>query len=116
MIDVAKLIENTVVTHPDTGEAVVLHAGEDVPSWGSKLIGEHLLDAKPRPTREPASPDGSLPPKSGAGSSKAAWLAYARTAENAAALAAADVTIADDAAQGEIIAALESAGITTEKD
>jgi hypothetical protein len=51
---VPKVIENTVIDHPDTGEAVVLHAGEDVPPWASKLVGEHLLDEKP--ARQRANP------------------------------------------------------------
>lgn len=109
----AKLIENTVVGHPDTGDAVVLLAGDSLPKWAEKLVGVHLLDEKPRP--EVKAPDGSLPPKSGNGSSQASWLAYARSEAVAQVLAEKQVTIADDAKQSEIIAALEAAGVPTEK-
>lgn len=106
----AKLIENTVVDHD--GTPTVLHAGDTLPKWAEKLVGEHLLDEKPK---APPAPDGSLPPKSGNGSSAVAWLAYARTEAVAKVLAEKQVTIADDAKQSEIIAALESAGVPTEK-
>lgn len=110
----AKLIGNTVVINPKNGDVVSLLEGADVPRWAEALIGDHLVD-EPKASRKASEPDGSLPPKSGNGSSTANWLAYARTEENAAKLAAAEVELADDAKQSEIIAALEKAGVPTEK-
>lgn len=111
----AKLIDNTVLAHPETGAPTVLLAGEDVPSWASKLVGKHLLAEEPKPARRTSDPDGSLPPKSGNGSGAANWLAYARNEENAAKLEAAEIAIPDDASRDDIIAALEKAEIPTEK-
>lgn len=111
----AKLTDTTVVAHPDTGAATVLHAGDEVPKWAAPLVGDHLLDEPAKPARRASEPDGSLPPKSGNGSGKENWLAYARTEENAAKLAEADVVIPDDADRADIIAALEQVGIATEK-
>lgn len=109
-----KLKENTVVVGED-GQPKPLAAGDDVPSWAAKQVGDHLLDEPVKPARRASEPDGSLPPKSGNGSGQANWLAYARTEENAAKLAAAEIVIADDASKGDIIAALELAEIATEK-
>jgi hypothetical protein len=110
----ARLTDNTVVLNPDTGAPVQLAAGVEVPRWAKSQIGDHLLDEQ-RGARQAPDPDGSLPPKSGNGSSQAAWLAYARNEANAATLAAADIVIPDDAKQSEIIAALETAKIPTER-
>jgi len=41
----AKLNANTIVTNPDTHEAVVLYQGDAVPEWAADLVGEHLLRA-----------------------------------------------------------------------
>lgn len=40
-----RLIANTLVRMPDTGEIVVLNAGEDVPEWALSLVGDHIVDA-----------------------------------------------------------------------
>lgn len=44
----AKLIGTTVVAHPETGEPAVLLEGIDLPEWANDLVGEHLLDEKPK--------------------------------------------------------------------
>lgn len=49
----AKLIDNTVVVHPETGEPVLLAATGDLPEWAADLVGDHLLD--PKPIRRPKS-------------------------------------------------------------
>ena len=49
-------------------------------------------------------PDDGPPPRTGRGSGKDAWVAYA---------AANDVTVADDASRDDIIAALDAAGVDT---
>lgn len=38
----ATLTQNTLVRKPDTGEVVVLNAGEDVPEWAVSQVGSHL--------------------------------------------------------------------------
>lgn len=38
----ATLTQNTLVRKPDTGEVVVLNAGEDVPEWAVSQVGGHL--------------------------------------------------------------------------
>lgn len=88
---------------------------EKLPKWVQVDDGAFDGDPEPKPARRSSEPDGSLPPKSGNGSGKENWLAYARTEENAAKLAAADIVIPDDADRGDIVAALEQAGIPTEK-
>ena len=39
----AKLTDNTIVTHPDTGAPQVLQKGSDLPGWAAALVGDHLL-------------------------------------------------------------------------
>lgn len=51
----ATLNANTAVVHPETGEAKVLLAGQDVPEWAADLVGDHLLaDEKPAKKSKPA--------------------------------------------------------------
>lgn len=38
----AKVNANTVLADPETGQPVVLLAGEDVPGWAKDLVGDHL--------------------------------------------------------------------------
>lgn len=38
----ARLTQNTLVRKPDTGEVVVLNAGQDVPKWAASQVGSHL--------------------------------------------------------------------------
>ncbi|MFY1588988.1 hypothetical protein ACN267_31360 [Micromonospora sp. WMMD734] len=44
-----RLIDNTVVRHPETGEPVLLAAGGSLPDWATDLVGDHLLDGPGRP-------------------------------------------------------------------
>ena len=39
-----KLTGNTVVSHPETYQPVVLLTGSDLPVWAVGLVGDHLLD------------------------------------------------------------------------
>jgi hypothetical protein len=94
-----KLIGNTIVRRSVEESPVVLRAGDELPSWASGLVGDHLLD------RGAESAADGPPPKGGAGSGKDAWAAYA---------AARGVAVAEDATRDEIVAALEDAGVPTE--
>jgi len=47
-----RLTDNTVVRHPQTGEAVLLAAGGPLPDWAEGLVGAHLLDG-PKVTATP---------------------------------------------------------------
>ena len=40
----ARLTQNTLVTHPDTHDLVPLAAGDEIPEWAADLIGAHLVD------------------------------------------------------------------------
>lgn len=40
----ARLLGNTVLRDPSTGDLVSVAAGEDVPGWAEGLVGAHLLD------------------------------------------------------------------------
>ncbi|MEV5629175.1 hypothetical protein [Micromonospora tulbaghiae] len=47
-----RLNANTLVTHPETGEVVLLASGGEVPGWASSLVGAHLVDGdSPEPER-----------------------------------------------------------------
>ncbi|WP_346007460.1 SAP domain-containing protein [Janibacter terrae] len=41
----ATVSQNTLVRKSDTGEVVVLNAGEEVPEWAVSQVGDHLVDA-----------------------------------------------------------------------
>lgn len=43
----ATVSQNTLVRKPDTGEVVVLNAGEDVPEWAVSQVGGHLTGDEP---------------------------------------------------------------------
>ena len=47
-----RLLGNTVLRDPSTGDLVSVAAGEDVPQWAEGLVGAHLLDT-PVETAEP---------------------------------------------------------------
>ncbi|MCX4470458.1 hypothetical protein OOK41_09080 [Micromonospora sp. NBC_01655] len=109
----ATLTANTLVTHPETGEVVLLAVGGIVPEWAAGRVGAHLLDGgSPRPVSAPASApagsgssEGDPPPKGGAGSGAQAWREYA---------AANNVEVAADASREDVVAALDAAGVRTE--
>lgn len=105
---------NTIVTHPKTGEPVVLLAGDEIPEWalepqgekGDKpaIVGDHLIaglqpaDAPSDPADPPADVD-EVPPASGKGSGIEAWQQYAQHK---------GIAYPEDATRDEIIAAVEA--------
>lgn len=125
------LTGRTRLTGPG-GRAYVLNAGDVLPEWAVGRVGEHLLQPEdPAPAQQPAAPaavspagqeDASVaepetdgrgkasltpPPKGGAGSGTTAWAEYAR---------ANGVNVGDDDDRGDIIAALDAAGVLTDAD
>lgn len=130
----AKLIDNTVVVHPKTGEPVLLAATGELPDWAVDLVGDHLLDG-PRPKAPSASAGDSaevarlrarvaeleqqsaerlagaeperieVPPRSGPGSGADRWRAYA-TAQG--------VEVPGNASREDVIKALDEAQKPTE--
>lgn len=40
----ATVTDNTIVVNPETGAAVVLAAGADVPEWAEDMVGDHLVE------------------------------------------------------------------------
>lgn len=76
---------------------------EDPPGWDP--TANDMPDLDELDPDDPGRQSDGPPPKSGAGSGKAAWAAYAREH---------DVEVADDADRGDIIAALDRAGVPTE--
>lgn len=54
----ARLLGNTVLRDPSTGDLVSVAAGEDVPGWAEGLVGAHLLDT-PTESEKAAEPDES---------------------------------------------------------
>lgn len=92
------LTGNVVLRHPDTQGTVVLTAGSTVPDWAEGLVGEHLLaDEEATPAAD--SEGGDEPPRSGKGSGKAAWKAYAESL---------GVTVGEDDDRDTIIAAVDA--------
>ncbi|TYP82068.1 hypothetical protein BD833_12052 [Blastococcus xanthinilyticus] len=109
-----KLKENTVVVD-ESGAAKPLMAGEDVPRWAAKQVGEHLLEdgkaaRSSRASRSSSgssgtagSPDGAggseEPPRGGEGATEEAWRAYAEGL---------DIEVPDGASRDEIIALVDA--------
>jgi hypothetical protein len=104
------------VEDPETGRTVVFLRGATPPKRVQKLITNPDVwegeEEAPEPVEEapPAAEavpiqateaDGDEPPRAGKGSSKDAWVAFA---------AKHDVSVEDDAARDDIIAALVAAG------
>jgi hypothetical protein len=106
-----KLTDNTIVVHPDTGQPVLLVATGDLPDWAEGLVGDHLLDSKPAPAREPErepekpADEPAVPPRGGPGSGAPAWRSYA---------ASVGVDVPQEASREDVIEALEAAGKPTE--
>lgn len=105
-----RLNANTLVTHPETGEVVLLASGGEVPGWASSLVGAHLVDggsdeSVQAPTGSPEGGQDGPPPKGGAGSGAAAWREYA---------AKHNVEVSADASREDVVAALDAAGVRTE--
>lgn len=87
-----KLIDNTLVVHPDTAVPTSLYAGDEVPDWAEDLVGDHLVEGGTVAT-------GGRPPESGRGSGEKAWRDYA---------ASKDIAIEDDADKAGVIAAVKA--------
>jgi hypothetical protein len=86
-----------VVRHPETFTPVALLAGQPVPEWATDLDlvqAEDLVDA------EAAETEGGPPPKTGAGSGKGEWLAYARDELG--------LVLDDNASKGDIVEQVEA--------
>lgn len=101
-----RLTANVLVCHPVTGVTECLLAGARLPDWAAGLVGGHALDtpdtAPPAAVVEPPPQPAGLvaPPRTGAGSSKQAWVDYA---------AALGVQVDPGASRDDIIAACEPA-------
>ncbi len=103
----AKLKENTVVVD-ESGAARPLAAGDEVPRWAVKQVGEHLLEEtrsarRSRSSSGSGSGDGSEtpeePPRGGEGATEEAWRAYAE---------ALGVEVPDGAGRDDIIALVDA--------
>lgn len=83
----------------EQGRSFVFGPGSDVPEWAAKRITNPAAwDTAPAAAEEPRSSAETLeePPRSGPGSNKAAWVAYAESK---------GVTITDDMGREDIIEA-----------
>lgn len=89
------------------GEATCIPVGStDEHPLAALITNPQAWDGGAAPSKAKTTPpDGTLPPKSGAGSGKDAWAAYA---------AAKGVTVAGEASRDDIIAACAAAGVPTE--
>jgi hypothetical protein len=88
------------------GRSVVLAPGDDVPDWAAAAIRNPRAwqgGAAPSVETPTETNDTSAPPRSGAGSGKAEWAAYASTL---------GVTYPDGASRDDIIAAVDAAHTT----
>lgn len=90
--------------------------GEDLPDWAAKQItnpdvweGElpRHLQGEQDPSRPPAATPTGEPPRSGRGSGRDAWAAYA---------ASRGVEVEDDATRDDIITALTERGLVQDSD
>lgn len=108
-----KLTAGVIVRHPGRGSLVFLPSGSELPEWATRLVGDHALtpDEATQAIAEETDPEGPAsttdagpPPRSGTGSGRAAWAAYATSA---------GVEIADKASRDDIIATCAQAGIAT---
>lgn len=118
----SKLIATTVL--PARGGGGFVTFGPDheteVPEWAAKQMGAHMFENGEHPfpdsnypgkeeadstNVDPEREPGAIPPKSGKGSGRDNWAAYANDV---------DVDIPAEATRDEIIAAIETAGKPTE--
>lgn len=105
------LVSTVHVHNIKDGHPGVFGPGDDVPEWAAAQMGVHCFEDEEHPfpdsdypgkaavsyEREP----GAIPPKSGAGSSRDAWAAYANDV---------DVDVPADAQRDQIIEAIAAAG------
>lgn len=129
------LIGSVLIENPAGGDPIVLVAGDKVPE--GVVLGDHVLAKKDtgtasveadvsaggtdgagaqesaagESTQPPAEASLVVPPLNGAGSSKAAWLDYAKKAAQAAGL---QIDIPADAKRDDIVEALRTANIPVE--
>lgn len=111
----ARLKGNVLLRNPETGAVELLADGSDLPDWARGLVGDHALDGDELPDLDELDPDDPAreggggqdepPPKSGTGSGKAAWSAYARSH---------GVEVPEGADRDDIIAALDAAEVRTQ--
>lgn len=108
-------LRNHVTVHTESGLPVVFGPDDDVPAWAAEKITNPAAwqDGEPdeppadesTPETEGAADDVAVPPRSGAGSSRAHWAKYARSL---------GVREQMNWSRDEIIAALESADLPVE--
>jgi hypothetical protein len=101
-----RLTGHVILQHPVTLQPEHFGPGDDVPEWAAQRItapglweGEDDSSPSPAGRLAPTAAE-SEPPRSGAGSSRAAWAAYAQSA---------GVDFDESATRDEIIAAVDDA-------
>lgn len=100
----ARLVDNVLVRHPDTGQTVVIVVGSVLPGWAAPLVGRHLLADErgvgddEMTQAEPAVPVDAEPPRGGPGSNRDAWAAHA---------ASLGVAVYDEMSRDDIAAAVD---------
>jgi hypothetical protein len=100
----ARLAVNVMLRHPDNGEPRILLAGAEVPDWATGLVGDHCVEQAESDPSTHSVNAGGPPPKTGRGSSRDAWAAYAGAHE---------FEVEEGATREDIIAGLDAAGIPT---
>jgi len=110
-----RLVENVIVAD-ESGGAFLCSAGlveADLPGWAVEQIqNPNVWVEDAAPAAAPVDPAAAVvdegdapPPKSGPGSAKAAWVAYAQSH---------GVEVEDDATRDDIVAAVAAAGVAVE--
>lgn len=94
----------TAFVHVDNGDgkSQVFSPGEPMPEWAEEHVKNPKVwsDDGKSPAKEAPQADPVEPPRSGPGSSKDAWVEYARSR---------GVEVADDATREDIFAAVDAA-------
>ncbi|MFF0823053.1 hypothetical protein ACFYUR_22050 [Micromonospora haikouensis] len=134
----ARLTDNTIVTHPETGQPVLLAADGPLPDWAAGLVGDHLLDGPASSTQargesleqkrarllaQLAELDGSAPDGTGGDPASGGEDGDAPPPKGGAGSGAPawreyaarrGVEVSADASREDVIAALDEAGVRTE--
>lgn len=92
---------NVLLFDQVTGERHYVAKGQVPDKEIADQLGDHLFTDPP--AADDSGNDGRVPPQSGNGSGKAAWVAYAASLDP-------PVEVADDATRDDIIAAVAEAG------
>jgi hypothetical protein len=87
----------------DDGQYGVFGPDDDVPEWAARKIGVHAWQDGKHPYPDAA--EGAEPPRSGKGSGREAWAAFASDK---------GVDVAEDATRDELVADLVAAGVIEE--